>query len=326
MSEYGGGRRRSDADYGLGEHTLDMSELSLLGEAELTERLVNAFESPGYKPPRLPAVATELLALSQNPDVEFKEIETLLERDAMLAGEILSLARSAFYSRSRQVDSMRAALVLLGLRKLQQIVLQAAMDLRVFRSDSYSTSMERLRLHAQATAHISRILSMYTSMSEEQAFLCGLLHDVGIAGVLLVLGDVERGQEAPELSLLWPAIDGAHAKAGARMVELWGLPPEYAMIVGAHHQVLIEGFPHPLAATVCLAEQLSGELGLALKPGEGGQGPEDPSLARQGLIDGSDPLTLERAREALDLSDQVLDLVRKDAKEWAAGEQLATKG
>ena len=76
------------------------------------------------------------------------------------------------------------------------------------------------------------MVSQQTPMADEQAFLCGLLHDVGIAGILLVLGDVGRGEKPPDLTALWPSIDSVHAKAGARMVELWGLPAEMAMVVG----------------------------------------------------------------------------------------------
>jgi HD-like signal output (HDOD) protein len=39
------------------------------------------FTNPSHRPPRLPAVATELLALSRQPDVEFKAIEALLEQE-----------------------------------------------------------------------------------------------------------------------------------------------------------------------------------------------------------------------------------------------------
>ncbi len=313
------GRKPEDPDYGVGEHTIDLDELGLIGESELTDRLNRTFESPNYQPPRLPAVATELLSLAQNPDVEFSEIEKLLERDAMLAGEVLSLARSAFYSRSRPVDSMRAALVLLGLRKLQDVVMQAAMNLRVFRSPAYGPYMDRLRHHCRATAHLSRIVALHTPISEEQAFLCGLLHDVGVAGILLVLGDVERGQSPPDLEMLWPAIDGAHAKAGARMVELWGLPPDIHLAVGAHHQVRIEGFEHPLAATVCVAESLAAELGLSFTPTRHGQpaaSGADAGLVEPVLIDQTNDATLEIARASLGLGQRAMDQVRAAARKW----------
>ena len=50
------------------------------------------------------------------------------------------------------------------------------------------------------------------------------------------------------------------------MAKMWQLPLEIQMVVGAHHQVLIEGFAHPLAATVCLANALAHERGLGTVP------------------------------------------------------------
>ncbi|MDQ7086324.1 MAG: HDOD domain-containing protein [Acidobacteriota bacterium] len=163
-------------------------------------------------------------------------------------------------------------------------------------------------------------------MGEEQAFLCGLLHDVGFAGILLVLGDAGRDRQAPDLTAIWPAIDGAHAKAGARMVELWGLPAEYAMVVGAHHQVQIEGYPHPLAATVCLAEDLSRDLHFALAPQPGSGAKDDSGLLAHATIDSSSPATLDTARQALGLTEQVWELIRKDAEAWATSDAAGGAG
>lgn len=322
------GRRPEDPDYGMGEHTIDCDDLGLLSEREITDRLVRAFQAPAYRPPRLPRVAMELMTLSHDPEVEFAQIERLLEQDAVLAGEILSVARSAFYSRARQVTSLHEALVRLGLSKLRQIVMQAAMELRVFRSKAYEGCIERLRDHSRAAAHLARIISMYTPIDDEQAFLCGLLHDVGIAGILLVLGDAGRGKSPPDLELLWPAIHGAHSAAGTRMVDLWGLPPEFGMAVGAHHRVAIEGHDHPLAATLCLAEALAVELDIALVPGR--DAGDKAAARRAGLplhakIDQSEPLVVERARQALELDDPVMKLIRSDAAAWLASEAEAAK-
>ncbi len=320
------GRRPEDPDYGLGEHTFDSDALGLIDDGELTERLLRTFQSPDYRPPRLPAVATQLLSMSQDPDVEFEDIERLLEQDSALAGEMLSVARSAFYSGQRQVVSLREALVRLGLAKLRGVVMQAAMTARVFRSSSYKACMEHLQEHSRATAHLSRIVSSYTPIAEEHAFLCGLLHDVGIAGILLVLGDTQRGKQPPELNVLWPAIDAAHAEAGARMIEHWGLPAEIAMAVGAHHTVRIEGFDHPLAATVCLAEALTAELGMAFTPPTEEKGNEEADLVAACLADGvgvdrSDPVVVERSQEALALTETTMDLIRTAAQEWARSAQ-----
>lgn len=313
------GRKPTDADYGLGEHSFDADRLGLMDENELTERLVRTFSEPGYSPPRLPAVATEMLALTQQRDVEFSAIESLLEKDAVLAGEVICLARSAHYSRVRPVTTLREALVRVGLRQLQDVVMQAAMNMRVFRSKAYAKCMERLRNHSNCTAHLCRIVSRYTPMGDEQAFLCGLLHDVGIAGILLSLGDVKRGQSVPDLGSLWPAIDRAHTRAGAKMVELWNLPSEISGVVGIHHDASLNGVDHPMAAIVCLAESLTSELNMGLAPESESQ-LKDFGLHVHARVDYSGENSIARACHVLGLDESKLDLVRSDAQKWAAAE------
>lgn len=172
---------------------------------------------------------------------------------------------------------------------------------------------------------LSRIVSRYTPIEEERAFLCGLMHDVGIAGILLTLGDAGRGKQPPDLAVLWPAIDGAHARTGARMVALWDLPADIALAVSAHHQVAIDGFDHPLAATVCLAEALAVEMRLAfVPPGDAPAEADESGLATHGRVDRSDEKVVERAREALGICEQTLGLIRQAAAEWQAAQAEVT--
>ncbi len=312
------GRTATDLDYGLGEHLFDSDELGLIGEDELTQRLVATFSSPSYKPPRLPTVATELLAQSQNPDVEFSEIEELLERDAMLAGEVLSLARSAFYARQRPPDNLKDALVLIGLTKLREVVLEAALTMRVFRSATYADHMQRLGDHSRATAHLARLVSRQTPIGEEQAFLCGLLHDVGLGGILLVLGEAGRNKKPPHLDVLWPAIHRAHPQAGARIAELWQLPTEVSQSISAHHEVSIGGEDHPLAAVACIAESLAIEVDRGFAPPFPADGDEDAlcEVALLNSLDRTNPAVVRRAAETLGIAEETLEGLRSDARDW----------
>lgn len=315
------GRSKNDPDYGLGKATINADKLGLIGEDELTQRLVATFEAPDYRPPRLPAVATELLALSQDPDVEFGKIESLLERDAMLAGEILSLARSASYSGRHQVKGLREALVRLGVKQLRQVVMQAALTVRVFRSKPYRVPMKLLQDHCRATAHLSRLISQHTSVAAEQAFMCGLLHDIGIAGILIILGDTQRGEQPPDLTVLWPAIHGSHTRAGARMVERWELPAKIVTAVGDHHHVSVDGSARHLAATVCLAEALALELDMGFVPprieGNDGASLVESTLLEYSRIDQTDPRTIDRARDTLGIAESTEASIRAAARDWA---------
>ena len=292
-----------------------------LSTDEVTERLLVIFKSSSYRPPRLPSVATELLALSHDPEVSFEKFESLLERDALLAGEVLGIARSAYYARGREVTSLRQALIRLGLKPLHNIVMMAAMNLRVFRCKAYGSYMARLQKHAHASAQLARMVAHYTPFPEEHVFLCGLLHDVGIAGILLALADVPRGRKPPPAEELWDAIGSAHAVAGARMIEMWNLPEDVKLAVEAHHDIGLSGFDHPVAATVCVADALAAELDMGLVPAaaaaayRGRPGSDAPPP-----LDANSPEMLGRAQQALGLSDRQMEAVREEATEWAKAE------
>ena len=209
--------------------------------------------------------------------------------------------------------------------------MQIAMNLRVFKSEAYGESMERVRRHAVATAHLCRTICKYTPIDGEFAFMAGLLHDVGIAGTLLSLADRKPDPKAdrkgprpapPDLLAIWPAVDRVHAQAGEIMAKHWQLPAEIRLSITAHHQVLLGGHVHPLAATVALANELAhaGGVGLVAKAAD----PDEDSAAAaesegdwmsaHSELDRTGEKTLERAREALGIDARVYGLIVEEAK------------
>jgi HD-like signal output (HDOD) protein len=61
---------------------------------ELRHQLVRTFENPNYRPPPLPSVATEIVALGNREDVDIEDVVRVLERDEMLAGAVVRLVNS----------------------------------------------------------------------------------------------------------------------------------------------------------------------------------------------------------------------------------------
>lgn len=308
------GKSKHEEGYGRGEASIAIDDDVLIDEEALQERLLGVFRAPGYEPPELPATAQQVMALSQNPDVQIDEVVELLENDPMLAARVLRVASSAIYAGATKIESLHSAVMRLGLSAVRDVVMQVAMNLRVFRCEAYAASMERLRLHSQATAHLSRIVCKYASVEGEFAFLCGLLHDVGIAGILVALGDVPKKKKAPDLAVLWPAIHAAHGEAGAQMASLWDLPPELLFVLEAHHRVEVEGFNHPMAAAVALADHIASELGFGLVPPDDAKD-EDEALATHPGTDRTGPVALDRAKEALQLTPQAIELIEQEAAE-----------
>jgi HD-like signal output (HDOD) protein len=313
------GKSKGEEGYGDGRASIAEGDDVLLDQENMVETLLACLNAPDYRPPTLPTVAVELMTLSQQPDVDIDEVVAVLEKDSLIAGRILKLVQSPIYSGVSPLTSLRDALMRLGLRTLRDLVMEIAMNLKVFRSSDYADTMELLRRHSSATAHLCRVISKYTFVEGEFAFLSGLLHDVGIAGTLIALSERKGDRKTPpDLIAIWPAVDRVHQRAASLMADQWGLSMELKLPMSAHHQVLIEGYPHPLAATVALADDLAHELGWGVLPKDGGALIELSELEQACMlshtqVDRSSEKTLEQAREALQLGDAQMKLIRDEA-------------
>ncbi|MHA7839555.1 MAG: HDOD domain-containing protein [bacterium] len=321
------GKKKGEEGYGQGQAAIREGDDVLLDEERMVEHLLACIESPDYRPPTLPAVAVELMQLSQRADVEIDDVVALLERDGMIAGRVLKRVGSAALAGAVPITSLREATMRLGLLTIRDLVMEIAMHMRVFKSEDYGDTMELLRRHASTTAQLSQIVCRYTPIDGGLAFLAGLLHDVGIAGVLLALSDRKgRRKTPPDLISIWPAVDRVHQRAGEIMARHWELPMDLRLAISAHHQVMMEGHAHPLAATVATANELAHLLGAGVIP------KADDALAAlteeerdciraHTSVDRSGPETLRNARAALGLDEPTLALIQRESVAWMEQER-----
>lgn len=318
------GKSKGEEGYGDGRASIAEGDDVLLDEEAMVETLLGMIESPDYRPPTLPAVAVELMSLSQRADVEIDDVVKLLEQDSMIAGRVLKMVGSAAMTGATKITSLREATMRIGLMRVRDIVMEIAMNTRVFKSEDYGDTMELLRQHATATANVSRIVCKYTALEAEFAFLAGLMHDVGIAGTLLALSDAKgRRKSPPDLISIWPAVDRVHQRAGELMAKHWELPMDIQMAISAHHQVMIQGHAHPLSAALAVANELTHELGIGVIPKAGAEldamtDEEADCVRAHTSVDRSGGKTLEHAQEALGLDDKAMDLIREEATEALA--------
>ncbi|MBL8954502.1 MAG: HDOD domain-containing protein [Myxococcaceae bacterium] len=237
-----------------------------LSEEQLWEALTRTFQSPRYRPPMLPVVATELMQISSRADADVTQIVHLLEKDTLLAGRVLKLCNSPLYGAAEPIRSLKTAVVRLGLAELRDVVMEAAFGSRVFKTTGYSEAVDRVRVHSTAVAHLSRVIARYTSFESEYAFLCGLLHDVGLSAALVALGDVPKGEQLRPVADLWPALVALHETVGGSVATVWKLPAEVAMVLRLHHSLKVGPVVHPMAAIVTLAESIACDNGWGLVP------------------------------------------------------------
>lgn len=291
-----------------------IEEDASFNEGKLVSDLLARFSSPQYKPPQAPKVALELAAMAARPNVEPHEVAKLLEQDPMIGGQVLKLANSAAYGGRSPIKTLKDAAVRLGLQAMRNIVLEAALNMRVFRADGYSGIMEQLRVHSSATANAARIIGRYTSMDAEFAFACGLLHDVGLAASLILLGDTAPRQKPPPISEVWNAMERVHEEAGGILMALWAVPGDMNLVIRTHHQARVGGVIHPHVAILALAEELAAENGAGIDIVKASAtGGKPVALAVSGsVLEGKPTIPREVAFKALRLDDRLWGLVVKD--------------
>jgi putative nucleotidyltransferase with HDIG domain len=291
----------------------DVGDLRFVSAKEVSAALRARFGSPNYRPPLLPVVAMEVMSLSHQRDASADALAELLAKDPMLAGRVLHLAQSPVYSGQSPIRSVRQAVVRLGLATMRDVVMEVAMNLRVFRAPGFATALEQLRRHSTTVAYLARAVCRFATLESELAFLCGLLHDVGIAASLVVLA------EDPELRSIGvdhvlTAVDEVHCEATGQLARLWKLPAETHLVLERHHTLRIDGHVHPLIAVLAVAEELAVEAGgaVALTGASG----------TRFLLDQDGPARLTTASEALRLNDKMLAELRKEAARMFAAATL----
>ncbi len=315
------GKSKGEEGYGQGRAAIAEGDDVLMDEEAMVEQLLACIEAPDYRPPTLPVVAVDLMNISQRADVEIDDVVALLEQDSLIAGRILKVVGSAAFTGATKITSLRDATMRLGLKTIRDLVMEIAMNMRVFKSPDYSDTMNLLRRHATATAHTCRVVCQHTDVDAEFAFMAGLLHDVGIAGTLLALSDNKgKRKSPPDLISIWPAVDRVHQRAGELMAGHWELPEDIQIAASAHHQVILKGKVHPLSATVAIANEIAHSLDAGVIPKADGALEEMSEEERDCVrahtsVDRSSKATLKHAFDALGIEESKLLVIRAEAKD-----------
>lgn len=235
--------------------------------ARLTEWVDAFLSTPKSDLPRLPTAALEILDASSRPSTRTEDLAALVSRDAALAAKVLKLANSALYAGTSPVVELKGALIRLGLTTVRDVVVEAALQMTVCRTPGFQPVLQQVRRHSSAVAWVSRFVARLTPMEAENAFLIGLLHELGLNVALICAARGMKGK-SPELTLnTWQAALTLHASLGARLLDSWKLPQSMLWVIGHHHDEFDPAAPaHPSLAVLRIAEAITAEAGWGLSP------------------------------------------------------------
>ncbi len=250
-----------------------------------------ALESLRQLPPFSPVFAKLMESLSKE-NVSVSELADWIEKDAIIAGQLLRTVNSSAYGIRGTVSSVRHAIAVLGISKLRNLALGLSV-LRIFSRvrmpKTWSTS--RYNLHSAATAIMADQLALYrASEFGEGAFVAGLMHDIG--RLVIAVGLTPQYEVIQQMALEtglpgWrceqEVLGFSHAELAGLILQRWNLPKPIQMAAETHHfPPLTNGGLVPLGQIVSLANEIVNKMGICINPTTAPHEDALPILAENG--------------------------------------------
>ena len=192
----------------------------------------------------LPEVTSQIIKTVEDPKSTAQQLHKIVSHDPALVTRILKVVNSAFYGLPGQIGSIERAIVILGLNGIKNIAVAASLG-QLFRGAILcdGVSANDLWIHCIATAVAARDLARNMKVPiADEAFLAGLIHDIGLLVSLQVYPEklrevcnAARRNGADFLNLERSIIGLDHQQLGMGLAEQWKFPRGCQLVAGYHH-------------------------------------------------------------------------------------------
>ncbi|MEM7306798.1 MAG: HDOD domain-containing protein [Planctomycetota bacterium] len=261
--------------------------------------------------PQLPSTSVAIMNLTNDPRAEIADISRMISGDPVLSGQLVRTANSALYGGQEPVRSIHDGVMRIGMRAVRTLILSASVKGTILTGRGVASYGKSVWRQALSVARIAWSIGPKVGMDKDNAFLLGLLHDIGKLPLLAMLDEESRRGRMVSRALIGKVFHRFHERVGSELAKSWQLGDELASVTGCHHKFdENEDFPKS-AALVSLAHKL--DLYQSLRDEDGFyalmESPEMeilevPAVGRRDILDlamhayGRSDATPEQSKEA----------------------------
>jgi HD-like signal output (HDOD) protein/ActR/RegA family two-component response regulator len=196
--------------------------------------------------PSLHSLYMEVLNEANSPSCSLDRVGEIISKDVGMSAKILQLVNSAFFGHPKQITTLVKAVFFLGMETIKALILSTKIFSRFDRSGLPGFSISKLWDHSIATGIIARSIATQKDLTQsniDEAFMAGLLHDVGKLILLDRLREkcieIARVQKSTDCRI-WEAeqeiLGTTHAQVGAYLMGIWGLSESIVESIAYHHR------------------------------------------------------------------------------------------
>ena len=215
----------------------------------------------------IPKLLTEVLELLNDQYTSPHILSKAISKDQSVVLKLLTIANSPFYGLTKRVSSIEFAIMILGYDEIRNIVSALSlMESMKNKSDQY-LDQKNFWMHSYITATISKKIAMDFGLEKSgEAFLAGLLHDLGISVVhrfmhsdfVNICDLVSNGASYLDAENQILGID--HQVVGEILLKNWNIPELICNIVKNHHSPNLSQEAPVLSSVVHLADYMTQKL------------------------------------------------------------------
>ncbi len=252
-----------------GESALAGSE----GEVRRRKAGLLAILSEGL--PTMPSHLFQLNAMLGSSPVDLKQVSTVIRSDPSLTAQLLRLCNSALFNLRRRVRRVEEAAILMGTERLRNLAFTCYL-IQLSCEQLPGEQVELFWTHSLVVATLSERVARRLNLEDsDQAYLGGLLHDVGKLPLLMVAAEENtaaavwlKGDSAESLALEREYFGLDHCEVGRWLGINWNFDPVLVEVIESHHQPERARFPAGMVGVVAAADHFCETMEAGAEAGE----------------------------------------------------------
>jgi HD-like signal output (HDOD) protein len=215
--------------------------------------------------PSIPAIFIPLLEMLNLPieNVRLDEVVKLVSYDNTIAAQCLRMASSPLFGLAKTPESIKGAVISLGLRKVETILLTCCLG-NAFPAKNWAVDPTVFWRHSLGCAMVCRKLSDKLGSDEgDKAYMAGLLHDIGFLVSCIAFPKelatalaLATKEQTPINEAERTTMGFTHCDTGRALAEKWHLADDMIQVIAHHHDPEQSETALPLVALVHLSDLL----------------------------------------------------------------------